>query len=56
VDDILDHEGYANTIGISDARKEADALCQKAKNHLKPLNSKGSVLAEIADFMLRRTY
>lgn len=56
VDDILDREGYAKIIGAPEARREADTLAEKAKFHLKPFGPKGRVLAEIADFVLTRTY
>jgi geranylgeranyl diphosphate synthase type II len=56
VDDILDHEGYANTIGIPEARQEAETLCQKAKSYLRPFGQNGHALGEIADFVLRRTF
>ena len=56
VDDILDHEGYANSIGIPEARREAETLCQKAKSYLRPFGQNGHALAEIADFVLRRTF
>ncbi len=54
VDDILDGEGYAKTIGVPEARQEAAELVRKAKNQLKPFSTKGHVLGEIADFIMTR--
>lgn len=54
VDDILDGEGYAKSIGISEAREEAKRLCECAKKTLRPFGKKAQVLHEIADFILNR--
>ena len=54
VDDILDGEGYAELIGISQARKEAERLCGRAKDTLKIFGKKGEPLARIADFISKR--
>jgi len=54
VDDILDGEGYAKSIGISEAREEAKRLCGRAKDTLKIFGKKGEPLARIADFVLKR--
>lgn len=51
VDDILDGEGYAETIGIPEAREEAQRLCGRAKDTLKIFEKKGEPLARIADFV-----
>jgi geranylgeranyl diphosphate synthase, type II len=56
VDDILDREGYAKVIGVSEARLEAAELLEKAKTQLKPFGSRGRRLAGIADFVFARTY
>ena len=54
VDDILDGEGYAKSIGIPEAREEAKRLCGRAKDTLKIFGKKGEPLARIADFVLQR--
>lgn len=55
MDDILDGEGYAELVGISDARREAKRLCARAKESLKIFGKKSDSLARIADFLLTRT-
>ena len=54
VDDILDGEGYAKLIGISQARKEAERLCGQAKEAIKGFGKKSQKLEQIADFILKR--
>ena len=55
VDDILDGEGYAELVGIPEARQEAERLCARAKETLKIFGKKGEPLARIADFVSKRT-
>lgn len=55
VDDILDGEGYAELIGVPEARQEAERLCGRAKETLKIFGKKGEPLAQIADFVRQRT-
>ncbi len=54
VDDILDEEGYAELLGLTQAREEAAGIHRRAKNELKLLGKKGVILSEIADFVLER--
>ena len=54
VDDIMDKQGYAQVIGVSEARKEAGKLLERAKKALSPLKSKGRVLSALADFVVNR--
>ncbi len=54
VDDILDGEGYAKLIGVSQSRKEAERLLRKAKEAIKNFGKKSWKLEEIADFILKR--
>lgn len=56
VDDILDREGYAKVIGVSEAKKEAERLLFRAKKELNSFGPKARVLSEIADFVLTRKY
>lgn len=51
VDDILDGQGYAKVIGISEARNQASALLAKAKKEIKPLGSRGQTLMALAEFV-----
>ena len=54
VDDILDKEGYAKAVGVSNATKKAKTLHKKALKALKIFGQKGAVLSQIADFVLER--
>ncbi|MBI4352500.1 MAG: polyprenyl synthetase family protein [Candidatus Omnitrophica bacterium] len=54
VDDILDREGYAKLLGVSEAMREAEALARKAKACLAPFGKKAWMLEALADFILRR--
>ena len=56
VDDILDREGYAKVLGVTEARNEADSLVKKAKRELSFLGHKAAILNEITDFVFKRTY
>ena len=55
VDDILDGEGYAELVGISEAREEAERLRDRAKDTLSVFGKKAEPLARLADFVLTRT-
>jgi geranylgeranyl pyrophosphate synthase len=54
VDDIMDKQGYARVIGISEAAQEAQRLLHKAKSALKPFKARGEILSKIADFVATR--
>ncbi len=54
VDDIMDRQGYAKVIGVSEAKKEAEALLGKAKAEITPFGRRTAVLEAIADFVLTR--
>ncbi|MBI4432034.1 MAG: polyprenyl synthetase family protein [Candidatus Omnitrophica bacterium] len=54
VDDILDKEGYAKIIGVSESQKEAQLLAEKAKKELKSFGRKGDFLKELVDFIQNR--
>ncbi len=56
VDDIIDQEGYATLIGVSEAKRQAQTLLLGAKEKLRPLGSKAAALDSIADFVLTRRY
>ena len=56
IDDILDREGYAKTIGMHEAGKEAERLLEKAKKELAIFGFRGRILAEIADFVFTRKH
>jgi geranylgeranyl diphosphate synthase type II len=56
VDDIMDREGYAKSIGVPEARKQAEELLSKARKELGVFNQKGLILGQIADFVLTRNY
>ena len=56
IDDILDHEGYAEVIGLHEAGKEAERLLDKAKKELAVFGFRGRVLGEIAGFVFTRKY
>lgn len=55
IDDMLDGEGYAEILGINDARKEAEALSRRAKEALDVFGKRAVHLKEIADFVVNRT-
>ncbi|MBI2095238.1 MAG: polyprenyl synthetase family protein [Candidatus Omnitrophica bacterium] len=55
VDDIMDRQGYAKVIGVSEARKEAGSLLGRAKAELAPLGPRGRTLAALADFVMTRS-
>lgn len=54
IDDIIDHDGYAKLLSVSEARRKAEALTEKAKKELQLLLEKGDRLADIADLILAR--
>ena len=54
VDDIMDKQGYAQVVGVHEARGEAEELLEKAKRELRPFGKKAARLAQIADFVLTR--
>lgn len=54
VDDILDRQGYAKVIGVSEAKKEAEALLDRAKAQIAPFGRRAHALAALADFVLTR--
>ena len=54
VDDIMDKQGYAQVVGVHEAREEAEELLEKAKRELKSFGKKAARLAQIADFVLTR--
>ncbi len=54
VDDIMDEQGYAQVIGVHEAREEAKRLLEGAKKALLPLKSRGRVLSDLADFVANR--
>lgn len=54
IDDIMDNEGYALIFEPKGARKEAETLTEKAKNHLRAFGKKGEALEALADFILNR--
>lgn len=56
VDDILDREGYAKVVGVSEARQEAERLHSKAKKELRPFGQKAKMLNQLTDFVLTREY
>ncbi len=56
VDDIMDREGYAKTIGVSAAQKQAENTLFKAKKELKRFGKKAHVLDQIAEFVLTRKH
>jgi len=56
VDDIIDQEGYATLIGVSEAKRQAQTLLLRAKEKLRPLGLKAAALDSIADFVLTRRH
>lgn len=54
VDDILDKEGYARAVGISEAYGQAQHLHRKALLSLSFFGTKATGLRQIADFVLKR--
>ena len=56
VDDILDKEGYARIIGLSQTQEEAQRMHRRAIDSLKIFGSRGRVLSQMADFVLTRKY
>ncbi|MDP3789824.1 MAG: polyprenyl synthetase family protein [Candidatus Omnitrophota bacterium] len=54
IDDMLDGEGYAEILGISAAREEAEALNKRAKEALDIFGKRAVPLKEIADFVIKR--
>lgn len=56
VDDILDNDGYALTLGKNKAKETAEKLTQRAKKNIGTLGKKAEALSEIADFILERKY
>ncbi len=54
VDDIMDEQGYARTIGVQKAKQEAISLLAKAKRELLPFGKKGRFLETITDFVATR--
>lgn len=53
-DDMLDGEGYAEVLGISAAREEAESLAERAKSSLDIFGRRAARLKEIADFIVNR--
>jgi len=56
VDDILDGEGYAKLVGVSEAQKKARRLRDQAKGALHGFGGRSQALERIADFFLTRTH
>ncbi|OIO39555.1 MAG: hypothetical protein AUJ72_00550 [Candidatus Omnitrophica bacterium CG1_02_46_14] len=56
VDDIIDREGYAKSVGVPEARKQAEELLSKATKELVKFGRKSLILNQIADFILTRNY
>ncbi len=54
VDDVLDKDGYAKVVGVSEAMEEARELAKKAKREIAFLGSKAGRLSAIADFVVER--
>ncbi len=54
VDDILDKEGYAKAVGVSEAYEQAQLLHRKALLSLSLFGTKATGLRQIADFVLKR--
>jgi geranylgeranyl diphosphate synthase, type II len=54
VDDIMDGQGYAKVIGVSEARKEAERLLERAKASITLFKSKGRILAALAEYAANR--
>lgn len=55
-DDMLDSQGYAKILGLTETRKKAQNLLVQAKKELKSFGVRGRTLSEIADFVLERKY
>ncbi len=55
VDDVLDGDGYAERLGIDDARALADEAAARAKRRLDEVDADTSALAEIVDDLAVRT-
>jgi geranylgeranyl diphosphate synthase type II len=53
-DDIMDEQGYAQVIGVHEAKEEAQALLALAKKQLVGFGPKTRVLEQIADFVINR--
>ncbi len=53
-DDIMDEQGYAQVIGVHEAKEEAKALLALAKKQLVGFGPKARVLEQIADFVIHR--
>ncbi len=53
-DDIMDEQGYAQVIGVHEAKDEASTLLDLAKKELKGLGKKAQILEQIADFVINR--
>ncbi|MBA3380793.1 MAG: polyprenyl synthetase family protein [Actinobacteria bacterium] len=55
VDDILDHDGFAERLGIEGARRLADDAAKRARERLDRLAADTSVLCELVDSLSVRT-
>lgn len=53
-DDIMDEQGYAQVIGVHEAKDEANTLLGLAKKELKGFGKKAQILEQIADFVINR--
>ncbi len=53
-DDIMDEQGYAQVIGVHEAKEEAQNLLSLAKKQLKGFGEKARALEQIADFVINR--
>ena len=53
-DDIMDGQGYAQVVGVKDAREEAARLLERTRRTLSGLGARGRVLSAVADFIATR--
>ena len=56
VDDMLDGQGYAEVLGLSEARQKAAELGLRAKKELSMFGSRAKILNSITDFVLERKH
>ena len=56
VDDILDKEGYAKTLSVTEAKNIAKDLLMKAKREIAPFGKKALTLSLLADFVFERNH
>ncbi len=55
IDDILDGDGFAERLGVEEARQVADAAARRARERLEGLDADTSILRDLVDGLAVRT-